>query len=221
MTSRAEPRTSLLGTDALLFDVGGPVFEDALQQRVWAVCDAAAELEGVREATPGMNNLMVVFDNRTSDPQTLTAELGELWARVKPRAGSGRIVEAPTVYGGEVGDELAELAGRAGLSVEETVRLHADQPYGVAAVGAMPGFVYLSGLDPRLAWPRRATPRARVVEGSVIIGGTQAGIMPCAAPTGWHSIGLTSLRLFDPDRQEPATLRPGDRLRFVVSDIRP
>ena len=85
----------------------------------------------------------------------------------------------------------------------------------------MPGFPYLSGLDPRLACPRRASPRLRVVEGAVIIGGAQAGIMPQTAPSGWHIIGHAELRLFDPLADPPTLFRPGDTVRFAVSDILP
>jgi allophanate hydrolase subunit 1 len=35
-------------------------------------------------------------------------------------------------------------------------------------------------------------------------------------PGGWQLIGRTDERLFDPDRAEPALLRPGDRVRFEV-----
>ncbi|MBP0575635.1 carboxyltransferase domain-containing protein, partial [Mycobacterium tuberculosis] len=31
---------------------------------------------------------------------------------------------------------------------------------------------------------------------------------------GWHYVGRTPLRLFDPDRAEPFLLRAGDRVRF-------
>jgi KipI family sensor histidine kinase inhibitor len=85
-------------------------------------------------------------------------------------------------------------------------------------LGFRPGFPYLLGLDPALAMPRRATPRARVPAGSVGIGGAQTGIYPDAAPGGWQLIGRTPLRLFDPARQPPARFAPGDRVRFVAID---
>ena len=215
-----EARISLLGCEAVLFDIGGARFEDLLQRKVWAACEAAADLDGVREAIPGMNNFTVSFDPALWDPRALASALRGIWAKVEPAAESGRTFEAPTIYGGPAGDELAELAVRIHLSIEETVRLHADREYVVAAIGAMPGFPYLAGLDPRLSWPRHASPRPRVAAGVVMIGGAQTGVMPCEAPTGWHCLGHTSLVLFDPERDPPALLAPGDRLRFIVEDIR-
>ena len=85
-------------------------------------------------------------------------------------------------------------------------------------IGFAPGFPYLSGLDPALALPRLATPRTRVPAGSVAIGGAQTGIYPRESPGGWRLLGRTPLRLFDPQRDPPSLLAPGDRVRFVAID---
>ncbi|EMK4942255.1 carboxyltransferase domain-containing protein, partial [Escherichia coli] len=58
-------------------------------------------------------------------------------------------------------------------------------------------------------------PRLLVPAGSVGIGGPQTGVYPLATPGGWQLIGHTSLSLFDPARDEPILLRPGDSVRFV------
>jgi allophanate hydrolase subunit 1 len=34
-------------------------------------------------------------------------------------------------------------------------------------------------------------------------------------PGGWHIIGHTDTVMFDPARDPPAILRPGDKVRFV------
>jgi KipI family sensor histidine kinase inhibitor len=84
-------------------------------------------------------------------------------------------------------------------------------------LGFAPGFPYLLGMDPRLAMPRLPTPRARVAAGSVGIGGAQTGIYPRSGPGGWRLIGRTTMTLFDAAREPPATLAPGDRVRFVAA----
>ena len=50
--------------------------------------------------------------------------------------------------------------------------------------------------------------------GSVGIGGAQTGVYSIASPGGWHLIGRTPLRLFNAERDPPALLRAGDRVRF-------
>jgi KipI family sensor histidine kinase inhibitor len=70
-------------------------------------------------------------------------------------------------------------------------------------------------MDKRLATPRRSEPRLSVPAGSVAIGGEQTGIYPSVSPGGWHLIGRTSLTLFDPARDPPSLLLPGDTVRFM------
>jgi 5-oxoprolinase (ATP-hydrolysing) subunit B len=94
--------------------------------------------------------------------------------------------------------------------------LHVAGAYVVAFVGFLPGFAYLDGLDARLHVPRRAQPRTRVPAGSVAIAGAQSGVYPFDSPGGWHVIGTTALRMFDPDREPAALLQPGDAVRFVA-----
>ena len=120
----------------------------------------------------------------------------------------------PVCYGGEFGPDLDDLARYARLSVDEVIARHCAPDYRVAMLGFAPGFPYLLGLDPALHAPRRATPRVRVPAGSVAIGGAQTGIYPSELPGGWLLIGRTPLTLFDPAREAPALLAPGQRLRF-------
>ena len=208
-----------MGSGACLLDAAGADFDTAVQARIWAVARQALAIRGVLETVPGMNNLMLVFDPLEVRGGTLEQALRAVWAEAEPQAIAGRTIEIPVVYGGPGGEDLGELARRTGLAIDEVVRRHAGAAYSVAAVGAMPGFPYLSGLDPALAWGRRASPRAKVAAGAVIIGGAQAGIMPVTAPSGWHILGQTDARLFDPAAADPVLLRPGDIVRFIVAGL--
>lgn len=128
---------------------------------------------------------------------------------------AGRLVEIPVCYGGEHGPDLTVVASRAGLTETEAAALHASGEYRVAMLGFAPGFPYMTGLPDKLAAPRRAEPRAIVPAGSVGIAGVQTGIYPSASPGGWQLIGRTPWVLFDPQREPPCLLAPGDRVRFV------
>ena len=98
------------------------------------------------------------------------------------------------------------------------IRRHTAPEYYVYVLGFAPGWAYLGDLDPALALPRRPTPRTRVPAGSVAIAGVQTGVYPLATPGGWHLIGNTSLRMFDPTRDPAALLRVGDRVRFEPTE---
>ena len=112
------------------------------------------------------------------------------------------------------GPDLAEVAALTDLSEDEVVAAHTETAWTVGFCGFAPGFAYLTGGDPRLHVPRRATPRANVPAGSVGLAGDFSGVYPRSSPGGWQLIGRTDADLFDVDRSPPALLQPGMRVRF-------
>jgi KipI family sensor histidine kinase inhibitor len=210
------PDFAFEGPCAVLLHRPGQPFSDAVQARIWQLAIDLKSVAGVGETVPGMNNLLATFDPLAIDGAEVERRMRLGWADAAAPDIAQTVHDVPVVYGGEAGIDLADFASAKAMSVDEVIARHTAPLYSVAAVGAMPGFVYLSGLDPLLAAPRLASPRSGVPKGSVIIGGSQAGIMPVTAPSGWHILGRTPLDLFDPHRARPAFFKPGDRIRFVV-----
>jgi len=124
-------------------------------------------------------------------------------------------IEIPVRYGGADGPDLETVAELLGLRPADVVELHASARYRVLFLGFAPGFGYLGGLPTALVTPRRDSPRERIPAGTVAIAGEQTCVYPLAMPGGWQLIGRTDTILFDPDRPEPALLRPGASVRFV------
>src|SRR4029453_3517016 len=89
------------------------------------------------------------------------------------------------------------------------------QLWTVEFAGFAPGFGYLTGSEGGLEVPRRASPRTRIPAGSVGLPGASSGIYPRASPGGWQLIGRSDAPLWDADRDPPALLTPGRRVRFV------
>lgn len=207
-------RCYLLGETAVVLELEPPVTLTS-QKRIWRLTQRLAEQPEVVEAIPGMNNITVILRN----PQELALDaierLQRWWEESDALEPESRYIEIPVIYGGEQGPDLNEVAQHSGLTPKQVVELHASVDYVVWFLGFQPGFPYLGGLPERLAMPRRAEPRLLVPAGSVGIGGAQTGIYPLATPGGWQLIGLTSQPLFDPHKEDPVLLRPGDTLRFV------
>ncbi len=185
---------------------------ETVNRRVLALCAAvdAAKVPGFVNCIPAYHTLLVEYDplrltygQAASILRNLTVGTGE--------EAPGRVVRLPVCYGGKFGPDLEEVAAHAGLAPEEAVSRHAAGKYRVYMLGFRPGFPYLGGLDPRLAAPRRATPRVRIEGGSVGIAGEQTGVYPEPSPGGWNIIGRTPLKLYNGE----SLLRPGDTLRFV------
>jgi KipI family sensor histidine kinase inhibitor len=125
-----------------------------------------------------------------------------------------RAVEVPVCYEREFAPDIEEVARQVKLDVEEVARIHAASDYRVLMIGFAPGHAYMSGLDAKLAVPRRATPRALVAPGAVAIANEQTVVYPYAISGGWSVIGRTPVAVFDAAREAPSLLAPGDRVRF-------
>ncbi|MFY2738778.1 5-oxoprolinase subunit PxpB [Pseudocitrobacter faecalis] len=207
-------RCYLLGETAVVLELEPPVTLTS-QKRIWRLTQRLAEQPEVVEAIPGMNNITVILRH----PQDLALDaierLQRWWEESDALEPESRYIEIPVIYGGEQGPDLNEVAQHSGLTPKQVVELHASVDYVVWFLGFQPGFPYLGGLPEQLAMPRRAEPRLLVPAGSVGIGGAQTGIYPLATPGGWQLIGQTSQPLFDPQKDDPVLLRPGDTLRFV------
>jgi KipI family sensor histidine kinase inhibitor len=166
---------------------------------------------GVTELVPAARTVLVGFDPAETDAERLGAAL-EAVEFSPGAAAQGELVEIPVVYDGE---DLDAVADHAGLKREEVAAAHAGGEYTVAFCGFAPGFGYLTGLDERLHVPRRDSPRKRVPAGAVAIADTFAAVYPRPSPGGWQLIGHTDETLWDLDRDPPARLVPGTRVRFT------
>jgi KipI family sensor histidine kinase inhibitor len=166
-------------------------------------------LPGQQELVPAARTVLIVLDRPPAESDAATLHRLPLEPVV---AGSDApLVELPVVFDGPDLGEVAALTGRPVRAVVETL---ASTEFTVAFGGFAPGFGYLTGLPPELHVPRRATPRTRVPAGSVGLAGPFTGAYPRASPGGWQLVGRTDAVLFDVDRDPPALLVPGARVRF-------
>jgi len=171
--------------------------------------------QAVQEAIPAFASLTVFFDPERIDAGALAAEIAACLEAAAPDETPAAEWELPVCYGGDCGPDLAEVAERCGLAPQEVVRRHAAVRYTVYMLGFSPGFPYLGDTDPSLALPRRSDPRTRVPAGSVSIATRYSAIYSVESPGGWHILGRTPVKLFDPAHTEPSLLRAADSVRFV------
>ena len=202
------------GESAIVLDC--EEYDQATQQRLGTLARAARARPEVREAVVGAGNLTLLFDRNVTTYDALRDELERAWVNARIDDTAVRTIEIPVLYGGDEGFDLRTVAQTCGLDEGAVVALHSDAAYLVGFVGFLPGFAYLDGLDSRLHLPRRTQPRTRVPAGSVAIARSQSAVYPFDSPGGWHVIGRTAQRMFDPDREPAALLQPGDRVRFVA-----
>lgn len=205
----AAPRVLPCGDAGLLVELSGLddvlALHGALEDRPPA---------GVVDLVPAARTLLVRFDPLRTGPGEVERAVREA-EPVPVQRKSGELVEVPVVYDGP---DLADVAEHTGLSEPEVIAEHTATEWTVAFGGFAPGFGYLTGGSGRLDVPRRAESRTRVPTGAVGLAGTFSGVYPRSSPGGWQLIGHTDLAMWDVDRDPPALLRPGVRVRFV--DVR-
>ena len=220
---RFEPKVLPLGDTALLVVLAETLDPDAnaLARRV-ALEVRARRLGWVTDVIPALVTVAVHFAARTAAEAAQRRAALEQFVREVAKLPPGdnvepgtRTVEIPVCYEAPFAPDLDDVARRTGLAPTDVVRLHAAGAYHVLMIGFAPGHPYLGGLDPRLAVPRRASPRVRVEPGSVAIANEQTSIYSFATPGGWNLIGRTPLALFDPTRERASLLAPGDTVAFV------
>ena len=188
-----------VGRTAVLVEVGDS--RDAVSLAAWARERALA-----REVVPGARTVLL---DGLGDHDAVAGALAG-W-RPTP-AEIGPEVELRVTYDGP---DLEFVARAWDCDIEEVSKRHQGTVFVSAFCGFAPGFAYLSGLEADV--PRLASPRTRVPAGAVALAGSWCGVYPTASPGGWRIIGRTDATLWDAERDHPALLAPGTRVRFVGS----
>ncbi|NRA28965.1 MAG: allophanate hydrolase subunit 1 [Parvularculaceae bacterium] len=208
----ADPSIETLAEDSLL--VAGLTLGQA--QALASELEASAAWS---EVVQGLDSVAVSFDpvriGRSSAHTGLAEALQALPEH--PPTTDHPSLELPIRYGGPDGPDLERLSEQLAMEPAELIARHQSTSYKVDLIGFMPGFAYLSGLDPRLKADRLPTPRYRLPAGSVGISGLFSGLYPLDSPGGWPIIGRVQTALWDPTSADPFVLKAGMTIRFVSS----
>jgi KipI family sensor histidine kinase inhibitor len=172
---------------------------------------AAAPPPMVEEIVPNLVSVLLRFDPLSTDAAQLAGEL-----RLMMGAGEDEDLQGDrhTIAVTFDGEDLEEVTGLVSLSRDAFIEAHNEAPLRVLATGFAPGFVYCGFLPEPLHVPRRTVVRGSVPAGAVLFAAGQTAIAATPIPTGWHVIGHTEFRNFDPDAKPPTTLRAGDTIAF-------
>jgi KipI family sensor histidine kinase inhibitor len=195
------------GTSAVLVELDGPEQVIGLHAELRRTPPA-----GAVDIVPAAGTLLITFDGSVTTHDRVAVEVRQRAVDDTVGPPEGRLVEVAVVYDGE---DLRDVARMTGMTVRDVVARHLRPEYQVAFCGFAPGFAYIAGGDPALRVPRRDSPRTRVPVGAVGLADEFTGIYPRGMPGGWQLIGRTDVALWDLDRDPPALLPPGSRVRFV------
>ena len=210
-------RYLISGDKGLVVEFGNTISE-AVNKKVRNLYLAIQKghIEGISEMIPTYRSLLIHYNPLEIEIDDLIEKLMEIEKALdsidlpKPR-----IIEIPTIYGGEFGEDINFVSEHNGISVDEVIKIHSSVDYLIYMLGFTPGFPYLGGMAEEIETPRLKIPRTKIPAGSVGIAGKQTGIYPIESPGGWQLIGRTPINLYDPKRQMPIILQAGDYIRFI------
>ena len=152
--------------------------------------------QGVVEVQPSLVSVLLHYDPRRIGYERLAGEIRLLLAADASEMSAPAQHVVPVVFDGP---DLDEVAAVLSLSREGFIQRHCEAPLRVLTTGFAPGFVYCGFHGPA---------------GSILFAARQTAIASTPIPTGWHVIGHTGFRNFQPDSDPPTVLREGDAIRF-------
>nr|WP_255714556.1 allophanate hydrolase subunit 1 [Pelagibacterium xiamenense] len=174
----------------------------------------ARHVPGVLEVVPNLVSVLVRFDPTETRFGAVAGEIRLLASLNRTKGGTPQRHRLRVRFGADEGPDLGAVANMVGMTPEAFIAAHNAAPLRVLATGFAPGFVYCGIHEEPLHLPRRTDVRPSVPAGSVIFAAGQTAIAATPIPTGWHVIGRTDFRNFDPDADPPTRMRPGDAVTF-------
>ncbi len=175
--------------------------------------------ELIIETVASYHCLMVYFAHQLVTSTKIIKQIKQLASNhsdtLKSQTPPVKCIKIPVYYDIEQQWDLAEVAKRCKLSIDEVIQQHSAGIYRGFALGFTPGFCYLASVPKSLQLPRKSSPRVKVPKGGVAIAEQQSAIYPIESPGGWHIIGQTPLPMFESKNgQFTATIKVGANVQF-------
>lgn len=101
-----------------------------------------------------------------------------------------------------------------GFSKKEIIEKLLKTDLSISMFGFLPGFLYLSGLDPSLYVPRKTIPSKYIKANSIALGGKYVGLYSIDSPGGWHVIGQIPISILKTSQLPPVDINLGDQLKL-------
>ena len=167
------------------------------------------------EWIPSYHAVTILYNPLISSYQEVITLLSDFKLKISTQQTIEKnIVQIPVCYDTSLGLDIETLTKNKNLTIDKIINLHTKNEYLVYMLGFTPGFMYLGGLNEKLHFPRKATPRLKIPAGAVGIAGSQTGIYPIESPGGWQIIGQTPIPIFNTKKTNPFLVKAGDYVKF-------
>ncbi len=206
---------SNLGDAALYCDFGSEVNKEINSKVIRYFKSIQKEnIDGVNNLTPSYNKLIISFDLRKKNFQTIKKLIENLSVTNDDELKTNRI-KIPVCCDENFSLDIKRLEEKLQITRDKIYEKFFGKEFFCYMTGFIAGMPFLGDLENELQAKRLETPRVKVPKGSVGLTEQFANVYTFESPGGWNIIGNTPQVIFDSaNENNPNLINPGDVVTF-------
>ena len=206
---------SNLGDAALYCDFGSEVNKEINSKVIRYFKSIQKEnIDGINNLTPSYNKLIISFDLRKKNFQTIKKLIENLNITNDDALESNKI-KIPVCCDENFSLDIKRLEEKLQITRDKIYEKFFGKEFFCYMTGFIAGMPFLGDLENELHAKRLETPRVKVPKGSVGLTEQFANVYTFESPGGWNIIGNTPQVIFDSTNENnPNLINPGDVVTF-------
>ena len=206
---------SNLGDAALYCDFGSEVNKEINSKVIRYFKSIQKEnIDGINNLTPSYNKLIISFDLRKKNFQTIKKLIENLNITNDDALESNKI-KIPVCCDENFSLDIKRLEEKLQITRDKIYEKFFGKEFFCYMIGFIAGMPFLGDLENELQAKRLETPRVKVPKGSVGLTEQFANVYTFESPGGWNIIGNTPQVIFDSTNENnPNLINPGDVVTF-------
>ena len=206
---------SNLGDAALYCDFGTEVNKEINSKVIRYFKSIQKEnIDGINNLTPSYNKLIISFDLRKKNFQTIKKLIENLNITNDDDLETNRI-KIPVCCDENFSLDIKRLEEKLQITRDKIYEKFFGKEFFCYMTGFIAGMPFLGDLENELQAKRLETPRVKVPKGSVGLTEQFANVYTFESPGGWNIIGNTPQVIFDSTNENnPNLINPGDVVTF-------
>ena len=206
---------SNLGDAALYCDFGPEVNKEINSKVIRYFKSIQKEnIDGINNLTPSYNKLIISFDLRKKNFQTIKKLIENLNVTNDDALESNKI-KIPVCCDENFSLDIKRLEEKLQITRDKIYEKFFGKEFFCYMTGFIAGMPFLGDLGNELQAKRLETPRVKVPKGSVGLTEQFANVYTFESPGGWNIIGNTPQVIFDSTNENnPNLINPGDVVTF-------
>ncbi|MDC3030237.1 carboxyltransferase domain-containing protein [Candidatus Pelagibacter sp.] len=206
---------SNLGDAALYCDFGTEVNKEINSKVIRYFKSIQKEnIDGINNLTPSYNKLIISFDIRKSNFQTIKKLIENVNIINDDQLENNRI-KIPVCCDEKFSLDITRLEKMLSIDRDKIYEKFFNKEFFCYMTGFIAGMPFLGDLENDLRAKRLETPRVKVPKGSIGLTEQFANVYTFESPGGWNIIGNTPRPIFDSSiENNPNLINPGDVVTF-------